>query len=545
MQPVQARAAGEPDRRRTRRARGRAVHRVGRRRSQGRDQDRREPRRGRAGDRQDAGRERRGSRALHDAAAHELRLRLRPAGRAGARHDAVPRGRGVAEADRQAAARAEHRLLRRQPGAVRRAGARADDQAAQDQRRALPELAGRRCPRASPRASRSGSASACCPATTARRRARSPSIARARTRRPSGARSRASSCASPAPRAIRLAAGEIGPIWARSKTLSMLAVPKIHLPKRDDGVPIGGVGTDGWFRTGDLGQLDKNGRLTITGREDDLVKVDGKRVALGEVEGCLEAFPKVKAAQARVVTDDLGGPMVVARVVRAGMCRAEDIIDHCARNLAPYKVPRQIEFCESCLTPVLDQLAQLGVDDDLAAAGELDFLKERVVARGGGPRCGGSRRGCGGRRPSSPRPCRPARRRSRRWRRGRCSRRGRRSRWRPACARTKTPQHEDADSANSAAASAMPWTAVCRLRLFMGCSPAGAWTAGAQARAQRESTSPAISHVAQCDHAAGGAREGGRQRRGRGPRPHPDLGPPAPRRGAARLPRRPPRRAGS
>ena len=34
-------------------------------------------------------------------------------------------------------------------------------------------------------------------------------------------------------------------------------------------------------------------------------------------------------------------------VVRAGVCRVEDIIDHCARNLAPYKVPRQIEFCEA------------------------------------------------------------------------------------------------------------------------------------------------------------------------------------------------------
>ena len=145
----------------------------------------------------------------------------------------------------------------------------------------------------------------------------------------------------------RLGAGEIGPIWVRSKALSMMSVPKIHLPKRDDGTPIGGVGADGWYRTGDLGQIDKNGRVTITGREDDLVKVDGKRVALGEVEGCLEAFPKIKAAQARVITDDLGGPMVVARVVRASMCRAEDIIDHCARNLAPYKVPRQIEFCES------------------------------------------------------------------------------------------------------------------------------------------------------------------------------------------------------
>ncbi len=145
----------------------------------------------------------------------------------------------------------------------------------------------------------------------------------------------------------KLAASEPGPVWARSKALSMLVVPKIHLPKRDGGVGIGDVDREGWFRTGDLGQLDRGGRLTITGREDDLVKVDGKRVALGEVEGCLEAFPKVKAAQARVVTDDLGGPMVIARVVRAGVCRAEDIIDHCARNLAPYKVPRQIEFCEA------------------------------------------------------------------------------------------------------------------------------------------------------------------------------------------------------
>jgi acyl-CoA synthetase (AMP-forming)/AMP-acid ligase II len=148
------------------------------------------------------------------------------------------------------------------------------------------------------------------------------------------------------PKGDRLPAGEAGPIWARSALLSTLAVPKMHLPKRDDGTPVGGVASDGWLRTGDLGVQDKAGRITITGREDDLVKVDGKRVALGEVEGCLEAFPKVKAAQALVIIDDLGGPMVVARVVRAGMCRAEDIIDHCARNLAPYKVPRQIEFCE-------------------------------------------------------------------------------------------------------------------------------------------------------------------------------------------------------
>jgi acyl-coenzyme A synthetase/AMP-(fatty) acid ligase len=54
----------------------------------------------------------------------------------------------------------------------------------------------------------------------------------------------------------------------------------------------------------------------------------------------------VKHAQALVITDPLGGPMVIAKVVIASKCQAEEIIDHCAKNLAPYKVPRRIEFCD-------------------------------------------------------------------------------------------------------------------------------------------------------------------------------------------------------
>jgi len=143
-----------------------------------------------------------------------------------------------------------------------------------------------------------------------------------------------------------------GLIWVKSKTLS----PKSIGPFDDERpagtrasgmVAIGAIDKAGWLRTGDLGKLDKNGRLALTGREDDVVKVDGKRVALGEVEGCLEAFPKIKAAQATVVTDPMSGAMVVARVVMKTKCGAEEIIDHCARNLAPYKVPRRIEFCDS------------------------------------------------------------------------------------------------------------------------------------------------------------------------------------------------------
>jgi long-chain acyl-CoA synthetase len=143
------------------------------------------------------------------------------------------------------------------------------------------------------------------------------------------------------------AAGERGVIWVRGPSVAERAIgPYAVPPSRTGRVPIGGRDADGWFRTGDLGRLDKSGRLYLDGREDDLVKVDGKRVALGEVEGCLESFPKVKQAQALVITDPLGGPMVIAKVVAAAKCQAEEIIDHCAKNLAPYKVPRRIEFCD-------------------------------------------------------------------------------------------------------------------------------------------------------------------------------------------------------
>ncbi|MBA3820611.1 MAG: long-chain fatty acid--CoA ligase, partial [Deltaproteobacteria bacterium] len=147
--------------------------------------------------------------------------------------------------------------------------------------------------------------------------------------------------------------GKEGLIWVKSKTLS----PKSIGPFDDEKPPtttrasgmvaIGSIDKGSWLRTGDLGKLDKTGRLQLTGREDDVVKIDGKRVALGEVEGCLESFPKIKAAQATVITDPMAGAMVVARVVTKQKSTAEEIIDHCARNLAPYKVPRRIEFCDT------------------------------------------------------------------------------------------------------------------------------------------------------------------------------------------------------
>ena len=144
-----------------------------------------------------------------------------------------------------------------------------------------------------------------------------------------------------------VAAGRKGLFWVKSPAVSPLTL--IGHPPNPKEAPVGGKDKEGWYRTGNLATLDRARRLRLQGREDDVVVLEGKRVALGEVEGCIESFPRVNAAQARLITDPLGGPMVVAKVVVKGKKEldAEEIIDYCARNLAPYKVPRRIEFCKS------------------------------------------------------------------------------------------------------------------------------------------------------------------------------------------------------
>ena len=102
-----------------------------------------------------------------------------------------------------------------------------------------------------------------------------------------------------------------------------------------------------------LAELESNGlrrRLRmVDGAQGPRVVLDGKRVSLGEVEACIESYELVHRARAQLINDPLGGPMVVAQVVLKGADDPdpEEIIDHCARNLSPFKVPRRITFVSS------------------------------------------------------------------------------------------------------------------------------------------------------------------------------------------------------
>jgi o-succinylbenzoate---CoA ligase len=104
------------------------------------------------------------------------------------------------------------------------------------------------------------------------------------------------------------------------------------------------LAADGWLHTGDLGALDGGGRLTVTGRKSDTIVSGGENVAPAEVEAVLEAHPDVLEAAVLGRPDPDWGEAVTAIVVaRPGrVIEGEALRAHCARVLAPYKVPRMV-----------------------------------------------------------------------------------------------------------------------------------------------------------------------------------------------------------
>jgi malonyl-CoA/methylmalonyl-CoA synthetase len=102
---------------------------------------------------------------------------------------------------------------------------------------------------------------------------------------------------------------------------------------------------DGWFHTGDVGELDDAGYLRISGRSRELIITGGYNVYPREVEDALAAHPGVAEAAVIGVPDDEWGEVVTAFVVaRDPQIDVETLQRHARERLAPYKVPRQVHF---------------------------------------------------------------------------------------------------------------------------------------------------------------------------------------------------------
>jgi malonyl-CoA/methylmalonyl-CoA synthetase len=101
---------------------------------------------------------------------------------------------------------------------------------------------------------------------------------------------------------------------------------------------------DGWFKTGDLGRIDRDGYVHIVGRAKDLVISGGYNVYPKEVEMELDALVGVlESAVFGVPHPDLGEGVTAVVVLQASTVLSEaDIIDSLQTRLARYKVPKRV-----------------------------------------------------------------------------------------------------------------------------------------------------------------------------------------------------------
>jgi long-chain acyl-CoA synthetase len=102
---------------------------------------------------------------------------------------------------------------------------------------------------------------------------------------------------------------------------------------------------DGHYLTGDLGRLDDDGRVYITGRKKLLIPVGGYKVDPIEVEDVLNAHPAIaEAVVVGVPGANAGEEIVKAAVVPSETCDQRDVIRYAQERLANYKVPQLVEF---------------------------------------------------------------------------------------------------------------------------------------------------------------------------------------------------------
>ncbi len=106
---------------------------------------------------------------------------------------------------------------------------------------------------------------------------------------------------------------------------------------------------DGWLHTGDNGYADEHGFLYFFDRKKDVIKRAGENVSASEVEVALLEHPAVRLAAVIGVPDPIRDEAVKALVVLADSdaVSEEEIIEHCRRRLAPFKVPTIVEFRDS------------------------------------------------------------------------------------------------------------------------------------------------------------------------------------------------------
>ena len=106
---------------------------------------------------------------------------------------------------------------------------------------------------------------------------------------------------------------------------------------------------NGWLLTGDVGQFDAKGYLTIVNRKKDIIYVSGFNVYPSEIEGIINRHPSVAECVVIGIKDQKSGERPLAFIVAKPDMKVtqEEIKTFCAGYLTRYKIPKQVVFKDS------------------------------------------------------------------------------------------------------------------------------------------------------------------------------------------------------
>jgi oxalate---CoA ligase len=118
---------------------------------------------------------------------------------------------------------------------------------------------------------------------------------------------------------------------------------------------------DGWFRTGDIGAIDNDNYLALTGRIKELINRGGEKISPEEVEAVLLEYPAVAEAAVFGVPDPKYGEHVSAAVVLRSPATERELQFFCRAHLADFKMPEVIHLVSAIPKNAMGKVQRLAL----------------------------------------------------------------------------------------------------------------------------------------------------------------------------------------
>ncbi len=129
------------------------------------------------------------------------------------------------------------------------------------------------------------------------------------------------------------------------------------------------IDDQGWLHSGDLGVMDKDGYISITGRLKDMIIRGGENIYPGEIEDFIATHPKVAEVAVFGVPDQFYGEQLAAWIMlhHDEQCNEQEIRDYCHDKLSHFKIPHYIRFVDDFPMTVTGKLQKFQMRKQMIA----------------------------------------------------------------------------------------------------------------------------------------------------------------------------------